>query len=90
MAHDGIVSGQTVNNREGDILGNLRGVVINHYGQSDRTEGIYSCSSESNEWCVSWNQLFSPNPHLLECQVVEDICRALIIYKDPVSVVVPK
>ena len=33
--------------------------------------------------------MFSLNPHLLECQVVEDISRAPIVHKDPMGVGVP-
>nr|XP_023885735.1 F-box/kelch-repeat protein At3g23880-like [Quercus suber] len=57
--------------------------------QSDRTEGVYSYSSKSNERCIGWNQPFFFNPHLLECRVVEDISKNPIVYKDPVGVVVP-
>ena len=59
------------------------------YGQSNCTKGVYSCSSESNKWRISWNQLFSLNPHLLERRVVKDIDGAPIAYKDLMSVVVP-
>ena len=50
---------------------------------------MYLCSSESDKWQVDWNQLFPINPHLLECEVVEDVGRTLFIYKDLVGVVVP-
>ena len=89
LTQDGVVSEQTINNQKLDIFGDLLRVITNRHEQSDHTEGVYSCSSKSNEQSVGWNQLFSFNPHLLECWVVEDISRALIVYKDPVGVVVP-
>ena len=88
-AQNGVVSRRTVNNQEWDIFGNLLKAIIDCHGQSDRTKGIYSCSSESKERCVGWNQLFSLNPHLIERQVVKDISKAPIVYKDPVGAVVP-
>ena len=65
------------------------GVISNHHEQCDRIEWVYSHSSESNKWLISWNQPLPLNPHLLEFQVIEDISRAPIVYKDPVSIVVP-
>ena len=50
---------------------------------------MYSCSSKSNERCVNWDRPFSINLHLLGYWVVEDVCRALIIHKDSMGVVVP-
>ena len=50
---------------------------------------MYTCSPESNEWHVGWNQPFSLNPHLLECWVIEYISRAHVVYKDSVSIIVP-
>ena len=71
------------------ILGDLLKVITDHYEQSDRSKGVYPCSPESNEWRVGWNQPFSLNPHLLECQVIEYISRAPVVYKDLVSIIVP-
>ena len=50
---------------------------------------MYPRSSESNEWCVGQSQLFSLNPHLLECRGVEDISRVVVVHKELVCVVVP-
>ena len=65
------------------------GVISNHHEQCDHIEWVYSHSSKSDKWLVSWNQPLSLNPHLLEFRVIEDISRDPIIYKDPVSIVVP-
>ena len=88
-AQDGAVGGQIINNQEGDILSNLLRVVTNHYWQSDRTEGMYSCSSESDEGCINWDQPLSINCYLLERWVVKDVSKAPIIHQDPMGVVVP-
>ena len=57
--------------------------------QGDRTEGVDSCSFESNKRCVGWNQPFSLDPHLLERRIVEDISRVSIVHKDLVGFAVP-
>ena len=50
---------------------------------------MYSCSSESDEGCINWDQPLSINCYLLERWVVKDVSRAPIIHQDPVGVVVP-
>ena len=50
---------------------------------------MHPCSSESYKWCVGWDQLFSPDSHLLECWIVQDIDRAPEVHKDLVGVVIP-
>ena len=88
-AQDGIVGRRIVNNQYRDIPSDLLRVITDRHKQSNYTKVVYFCPSESNEQCVGWNQPFSLNPHLLECRVVEDISKAPIVYKDPMSVVVP-
>ena len=39
-----------------------------------RTEGLYSCSFKPNERCIGRYKPFFLDPHLLECQVIEDSC----------------
>ena len=89
LTQDGVVSGQIINNQERDIFHDLLRVITNRHKQSNHAKGVYAHSSKSNERCVGWNRPFSLNPHLLECQVIEDISRAPIIRKDSGGVVVP-
>ena len=61
------------------ILSNLLRVITIRHGQCDRIEGVYSRSSKPDERCIGRYELFSLDPHLLECWVIEDINRAFII-----------
>ena len=63
-------------------------IITNRNRQCDRIEGVYFSPSKPNERGIGWDQLFFVNPHLLECQVVEDISRASIVDQGPVCVVV--
>ena len=45
----GIVSRQTVDNKECNILSNLLRVIIDRYGQCNCTEGVYFRSSKPDE-----------------------------------------
>ena len=55
-------------------------VITNRYGQCDRAEEVYFCSSEPYEQGVSQNQPFFLNSHLLERQVIEDVSRAPVVH----------
>ena len=79
MAQYDIISRRTVDNKECNILSDLLKVITNCHGQCDRTEGVYSHSSEPNERFIGRYELFSLDPHLLERRVIENISRASII-----------
>ena len=79
MASCGIISRGTVDDKECNILSNLLRVLTNCHRQCDRTEGVYFHSSKPQEWCIGRYELFSLDPHLLECWVIKDISRASII-----------
>ena len=85
---DGIVSGRVIDNKECNILSDLLRIITNRYRQCDCAEGVYFSPSEPNEWSVGQDQPFSVNPYLLECRVVEDVSKALIVNQDLVCVVV--
>ena len=88
MSDDNIIGGQAVDNKEGNILSDLVGVITNRYGQHDYIKGVYFFPSEPNEWDVGRDQPFSINLHLLERRVVEDVSKASIVDQDSMCVVV--
>ena len=87
-SEDGIIGGRAVNNKECNIFSDLLRIITSRNEQRDHIEGVYFSPSEHNEWGVGRDQLFSLNPYLIKCRVVEDISRASVVNQDSVCVVV--
>ena len=85
---DGSIVKRSVDHKECNVFSELLRIITNRNGQRDRTKGVYFSPSKPNESGVGRAQLFSVNPHLLECRVVEDISRASIVDQDLVCVVI--
>ena len=49
---------------------------------------VYLSPFEPDKKGIGWDQPFSVHPHLLECQVVEDVSRASVVDQDSVCVVI--
>ena len=91
LSKDDIIGGQAVDNKECNIFSDLLRIITNRNGQWDCAGGggaVYLSPFEPNKKGIGWDQPFSVHPHLLECQVVEDVSRPSVVDQDSVCVVI--